>query len=305
MVPILCTLAILIPLWKEHALLTTRADLIRSSLAKLDTQMRAGADRLGKLDADLAQINQRLGAGAHTAFTPHQRWMAVLRTLAEFAGTAGPRDPKATIWSSPWAINSVSEPFFRQLLGDPAYGNAALVLVKGAMEEQYGRLFATLNLSPENEDKLETLLAQRQMAWNDASALLGNNPSTENLRNSAVSGTWASTYDQITSDFGVQVSAQLQAYDGAKQFYNFADDLQSRLSYTETPLQPGQEDQVVAVLNQALGTSHTQFWAVPDSLLSQLEGVLDPNQAAAVAQLIEEQTSKSVDHRAKIAGGTH
>ena len=98
--------------------------------------------------------------------------LAAEKAAAGPAGTGSASAPPSSV-----EARSV-EPFFRQLLNDPAYSTAVLTFVKQQTEARWGLLLASLNLDPSAEDQLVNLLTQRQMVYFDAAGMVGNTGQT-------------------------------------------------------------------------------------------------------------------------------
>jgi hypothetical protein len=191
---------------------------------------------------------------------------------------------------------SATQLYFPQLLGDPAYHNAVSALVKQQLEEKYGYFFPALALSPADQDQLENLLTQQQMAREDAKSMVNNGPNQPAAQaevSAASSDTINAINAEIQAKFGPQVTNAISAYNGIAQFYKAADKMEARLSYTLTPLQPGQADQIVGLLVQALGSKvYNSYWPVPANVITQAASVLSPPQVAALKQIQQEQAAR-------------
>ncbi|MSU64572.1 MAG: hypothetical protein EXS38_00365 [Opitutus sp.] len=140
----------------------------------------------------------------------------------------------------------------RVLLAKPEVQALLSVQQKAAIDARYAGLFQSLNLPPEQTDKLKTLLAERDTTMQDvrnAARDQGVDPRSDpegfrklmrDAQNEINSG--------IKSVIGNAGLAQLQNYDQTMPQRNVVNQLQQRLSYTNTPLTAAQSDQLVQIL---------------------------------------------------------
>jgi len=207
---------------------------------------------------------------------------ARLRTEAKTTGGLGRKqtaEPPFPVETSP------EKPFFDQLMDDPAYAKAVATLLQQQLEGTYGRLFAALNLNPTDQQRLEDLLTQRLMVGADARGLLGPDASQQE-RNATKAAEVRRINAEIQSDFGPAVMKQIRDYDGVTRIYNTVDDLETQLSYTTTPLQPAQAEQLVHMIVQILGPRITTvYWSIPQDVIAQSNSMLAPRQIAALKQV--------------------
>jgi len=123
---------------------------------------------------------------------------------------------------------------------------------KAVIDARYAALFKNLNLPPEQLDKLKTLLAERQTTVSDvftAARDQGIDPRSdpEGFRK-LVTDAQNQINDQIKSAIGESGFAQLTNYEQTLPQRNLVNELQQRLSYTDTPLTSSQADALVAIL---------------------------------------------------------
>ncbi|MGI9133059.1 MAG: hypothetical protein ACR2I0_03815, partial [Rhodoferax sp.] len=140
----------------------------------------------------------------------------------------------------------------RDLMAKPEVQALLSVQQKAAIDARYASLFKSMNLSPEQADKVKSLLADRQTTMLDVMAAAreqGIDPRTDragfqqlmaNAQNEINSGLKA-----VLGDAGFN---QLQIYEQTMPQRNLVNQLQQRLSYTDTPLSQAQADQLVQVL---------------------------------------------------------
>jgi hypothetical protein len=292
--PIATIAGLLISLRIEHASLEARVTRMQTAPARIELQSPASTEQTRDIEANKAVNNARMKKDS-TALTPAQkRWLDLVQTWAQIkakSGTANQGTQSAEPPYPPTIFYSISRPYFPQLLGNPDYDKAASILMKQIVEEKYGRLFATLQLSPGDQDKLADLVAQRDMLREDAVGLMGRDVDPA-LRAAVNNPTAREISSEIRTTFGAKVAQQVQTYAGLVQFYTVTDAMEARLSFTPTPLQPAQADQLVGMLSGALGRISTKYFEVPDSVVEQSASVLSAPQIAVLRQLQEELTTR-------------
>jgi hypothetical protein len=155
----------------------------------------------------------------------------------------------------------------RELMNKPEVQAMLNVQYKGAIEARYAALFKNLNLPPEQVDRLKNLLAERITTMQDvtiAAREQGINP-RENPE--AFRKVIADAQNQINNGIkaviGEQGFAQLSNYEQTIPQRNVVNELQQRLSYTNTPLTPAQAEQMVQIL--ATNPAQRQPGATTDS----------------------------------------
>ncbi len=141
---------------------------------------------------------------------------------------------------------------FRDLMAKPEVQAMVASERKSALDTQYAALFKSLNLSPEQADKLKELLVQRQDAQRDvfsAAREQGINPRTDPAGFAKlVADAQAPINDGIKSLLGDTGYNQLTNFDQTMPQRNVVNALQQRLSYSDTPLSSSQADQLVQIL---------------------------------------------------------
>jgi len=158
---------------------------------------------------------------------------------------------------------------------------------RGKVDAKFAALFRKLKLSPDEQSRLETLLADKQSAFADAMiAARGQGLSGKEARELANTVANASQKDinnSIKDLLGPQRFNQYQNYERTAPQREAVDQLAQRLSYTSSPLTPRQQDQLVQVLattavapkpvtNPATGVTATKN--VPIQPIAQLPGSL-------------------------------
>lgn len=140
----------------------------------------------------------------------------------------------------------------RALMEKPEVQALMAIQQKAALESRYAALFKMLNLSPDQTDKLKSLLAEKQTALQDVMAAAreqGLNPRTDpDGFRKLVTDAQADINNNIKATIGDAGYAQLQQYDQTLPQRNVVNQLQQSLSYTSAPLTDAQTEQLVQIL---------------------------------------------------------
>jgi len=197
----------------------------------------------------------------------------------------------------------------RAVTQTPEYQNAAQVLTRGNVEARYAALFGKLHLSPEQLEKFKALLAERREAEKDAreiareQGLIG--PANREKLRSLVATAQAEVDGSIRSAIGEEAFAQYQYYEQTQPQRSLVSQLETRLSYTTTPLTPVQREQLVALLHATTASNPSapldgpggpppgSRVAVTEQVLQQAPTVLSVEQMAALQQLKTEQEAQA------------
>jgi len=213
-----------------------------------------------------------------------RRMLAVQRLAAQLAAENRPRakSPPPIVEFSP------TRPYFRELLGDVSYAKEVTALMKQRAETEMGGLFASLHLAPEAQDKLEDLIAQRDMAEADAASLVGGTGMSPGV---AMREARTQIAQEILATFGPDVSDQFLAANNNIRFNLAMDDMATRLSYTSSPMTIQQQGQLVGMLDEALdgGKGNQSRWILPDGVIDQAQGFLAAPQVDVLRQIQAEQ----------------
>ena len=140
----------------------------------------------------------------------------------------------------------------RDLMAKPEVQALLSVQQKAAIDARYASLFKSMNLSSEQADKVKTLLADRQTTLLDVMAAAreqGVDPRTDRAGfQQLVAGAQNDINNGLKAVLGDAGFSQLQNYEQTMPQRNVVNQLQQRLSYTDTPLSQAQADQLVQVL---------------------------------------------------------
>ena len=208
---------------------------------------------------------------------------------------------------------------FAAVAATPEFQKLQAIQARGRIVQTYAPLFKSLNLSPEQLQQFEGLLADKQQAVMDvmqAAREQGINPRTDpdgyrTLVNQAISQTDA-TIQQAIGDAGYQT---YQQYQQTLPERNTVNSLQQALSYTQTPLTDDQANQMIGLLQQnqpqraGNGTAGTSNGGegglglmqlmngggtarVTDEAITQASGVLSSPQISALQQIQQQQQAQ-------------
>lgn len=203
--------------------------------------------------------------------------------------------------------NMMNQPEVRQLMVNQQ---------KAALDGRYAALFRKLGLSGEALEKFKNLLVDKQTVLSDVMMEARNQgingrESRDELRK-LVEQLQGEVDGNIRETLGEAAYAQYKNYETTMPQRSVATQLDQRLSYTSTPLQPSQVEQLVQILHDtapaagnratatgfmtsavALGSPAMTFVGgsprITDAAIAQAQGVLSPAQLAALQALQQEQ----------------
>jgi hypothetical protein len=208
---------------------------------------------------------------------------------------------------------------FGAMMSSPEFQKLLAIQMKGRLSQTYGPLFKALNLTPDQLNQFQSLLADKQQAMMDtlqAAREQGVNPRTDpdgfkTLMNQAV----AQVDQNIQQELGDAGFQQYQQYQQTLPERNVVNSLQQQLSYSQTPLTDDEANQMVSLLAQTQpqkagsGTSGTDNGGdagpgpmalingggtakVTSDTLAQAAGVLSAPQVTALQQIQEQQQAQ-------------
>jgi hypothetical protein len=140
----------------------------------------------------------------------------------------------------------------RDVLAKPEVQALLTIQQKAAVEARYAALFKSLNLTPEQAERLKSILADRATTMQDAASIArdqGIDPRRDPEGYKALmESTRADINNSIKSVIGENGFAQFESYENTLPQRNVVNQLQWRLSYTDTPLSSTQAEQLVQIL---------------------------------------------------------
>jgi hypothetical protein len=154
----------------------------------------------------------------------------------------------------------------RQLLSKPEFQALVNVQQKAGIEARYAALVKTLNLSPEQRAKFETALLDYQATQMDVMTAAREQGVRDPETIRKLMGDARNDFNNtLTALLGEGGFAQFQTYEQTLPQRNVVNQLQRRLSYTDTPLSASQAEQLVQILAANPGPRPAQSAQPPDS----------------------------------------
>jgi chorismate mutase len=269
-------------------------------------------------DGDNATLKRQLADARKTIKSLEERLLAARGRRSGAEDTAGEGDGE-NAGANAAARRGGRAGGFAAMAGNPAFQKLLAIQMRGRVDQTYAALFKSLNLTPDQLNQLQGLLADKQQALMDvmqAAREQGINPRTDpdgfkTLMNQAVQQSDA-TIQQALGDAGF---AQYQQYQQTLPERNTVNSLQQQLSYTQTPLTDDQANQMIGLLSQnqpprpGNGTSGTGNGGdsgpgimslmngggtakVTDQAVTQAQGVLSAPQVATLQEIQQQQQAQ-------------
>jgi hypothetical protein len=296
--------------WHQYReLVVFRSQLADGDNATLKKQLEASRKTVKSLEEQLAAMRGRRGAGGDLAQEGGEG--------GADAGAAGA--PRRGGRFGAWA-DMASNPEFQKLLA---------IQMKGRVNQTYGALFKSLNLSPEQLAQFQGMLADKQQALMDvmqAAREQGINPRTDPDGFKTLVGQAVGQVDaSIQQTIGDAAFAQYQQYQQELPERNVVNSLQQQLGYSQTPLTDDEANQMIALLAQnqpqrtGNGTAGTGNGGdtgpnpmalingggnakVTDAAIAQASGVLSAPQIAALQQIqLQQQAQQQMQQMMRAA----
>jgi hypothetical protein len=224
--------------WRQYEeLVRVRAELLDGDAASLKKRLEAALKSIKALQNQVASLRARRSAvGADDGSGDPAGEAPAAQGRRNGPGRGGPWDRMA------------------QLAGNPEFQRLAGIQLKARIDQTYGALFKSLNLSPQQLQQFQSLLAEKQQALGDvlqAARAQGISPQSDpaafkQLITQAQAQVDA-TIQQTLGDSGYQ---QYQQYQQTLPERNTVNQVSQQLSYTQTPLTDDQANQLVSVLAQ-------------------------------------------------------
>lgn len=140
----------------------------------------------------------------------------------------------------------------RELMNKPEVQALMTVQQKAAVEARYAALFQSMNLTPDQTEKLKNLLTERGSTRMDVMAAATAQGIDPRENPQAYRKLFADAQNELNNSIksvvGENGFAQLQNYEQTLPQRALVNDLQQRLSYTNTPLSTSQADALVQIL---------------------------------------------------------
>jgi len=198
---------------------------------------------------------------------------------------------------------------FMAMMDSPEVQQLMNLRARGALDGRYAALFKSLGLPPEQLERFQQLLLDKQNTARDTFTAMrsqGLTPSREtgDQMRALIQNANAEIDNQIRAELGDAVFAQYQAYEQTQPQRALVDRVQQRLSYTSTPLSDQQAANLVTILAQASPTAtdpaNRNFGPraggsapITDAVIAQAQTVLSAPQLTALQQLQREQEAQT------------
>lgn len=268
-------------------------------------------DALRKQVWDLQKLNKEVAA------RPEREYASAAGGTTVAGDNVTPERPAALARVRPEGgafANAMNSPEVQQLMS---------IQQKAGLDGRYASLFRKLNLSPAELDNFKTLLVDKQSAIMDVMAAARTHGMTGRENRDEirllVEDTQAEIDGNIRTTLGDAAYAEYKNYETTLPQRGIVSQLEQRLSYTPTPLNDTQAEQLVQILatnasasdrgnragntgalvqvftagNPRLGQAATFFGGssvpITDNVIVQAQGVLAPAQVAALQGLQQEQ----------------
>lgn len=228
----------------ERAALEARLEQYRKRNFELQSQLAAL-----QLDRQVAEEAAAASAGDRSA--ERERGEAAMAKLADLAArdadAQSRKDEKLEMLAA-----MADLPEFQKLLA---------LEQRGKIDAKYAALFRRLKLTPDEQAKLATLLADKQSAYADATIAARGQGLTgkdaKDVANTIAKATQKEIDASIKDLLGQQRFGQYQNYERTQPQRDAVNQLAQSLSYTATPLSLRQQEQLVQVLATTAATSKT------------------------------------------------
>ena len=209
--------------------------------------------------------------------------------------------------ANPGKAASPANPFDAvvRMLSDPRLQKMTALATKIRLDGQFGDLFKSLNLSPDQLNQFKNLLVEKQMVAFDSITVArdqGIDPRSDPKSFfQAVAAGQKTVDDQITTLLGADGDAQFQQYEKSIPARNTSSLLKQSLSYTSTPLTDDQSNSLVQILTQyapsplpagnpfAVLNGDLGITVLNPQTLAQVQGVLSESQVNALKSTIQSQ----------------
>lgn len=228
--------------WKQYG------ELVELRAAALDRSAREDFQkRIADLEKQNRELQDRLAASRTRRGPGGEAGPGGTGEGGEGPGPGGPGGPRGR-----FGDGRGPDAAMRELMAKPEVQALMAQQQKAAVEGRYAALFKNLNLTPEQAEKLKTLLADRMNTGRDvaeAARAQGIDP-RENRETFAklLSDAQTTLDNSIKSVIGEQGYSQLQAYEQTMPQRNVVEQLQRQLAYSDSPLTTQQSEQLVQIL---------------------------------------------------------
>jgi hypothetical protein len=287
------------------------AEKLRASLADLGKERASLRKQVWDLQKENRELADRQNAGPFASGGGEPR-----PVTADGAGVSAPVTAR-TRPDRGGMINAMNNPEVQQLMA---------IQQKAGLDGRYAALFKKLNLSPDELEKFKSLLVEKQSVVMEVMNEARNQGMTgrenrDGLRQ-LTEQMQAEIDGSIQAALGDAAYAEYKNYENTMPQRGVVGQLAQRLSYSSTPLNDTQTEQLVQILaantppaanrgnraglatplvqsfaigNAQVGVSTAMFGGAPisDTVIAQAQGVLMPAQVTALQSLQQEQQASS------------
>lgn len=275
-------------------------ELIQLRGAALIPEERADLrERIAELEKENRELSDQLLAARST---PDEAEFVPDAATAEAPPEAAPR-------RGPSGGRGQGQRAFREALAKPEVQAALTLQRKFEVGERYAALFRNLNLSPDQAEKLKTLLAERRSTMQDTMMVAreqGINPRTNREAFSKLVDDAQKQFEaSVRSTIGDAGLAQLQHYERTMPERTLVNRLQQRLTSSDSPLTFYQAEQLVDVLyrndvaddrparsNLGMMSGGRVSAGITGETINQAQGVLSASQLEVLRQMHEQQQAQ-------------
>jgi len=249
---------------------------------------------------------QRALADAASTTARVRQQLADQKAETEKAISRPPAAPAPEVKTRPAAAGPIS-PFasLLRMMADPRMQRLTSIQAKMRLDGQYGPLFKSINLTPQQLDQFKSLLVEKEMVAFDSMAAAQEQgidlKSDPKGFFAAVAAGQKSVESQISDLLGAGNYGQFQQYQETIPARNTANLLQQSLSYTSTPLTADQSAGLVQILAQyatpplpannpfAVLNNDLGVISLGSEAFAQLQGVLSAPQIDALKADVRQQ----------------
>ncbi len=275
--------------YTQHAALTASEEVIRSLQARNTAAAKARATR---------PVDHPAPSEATVAFP-----VGVTADREKPTTTDERQQEPARMMPPPDFLTAMDSPVVQQMLN---------LRARGALDSRYAALFKSLGLPPEQLEKFQQLLADKQSTMRDVFAAMrsqGLAPGRENAdqMRTLVQNANTEIDSQIQATLGPAAFAQYQDYERTQPQRTTVERVQQRLSYSSQPLTEQQATQLVNIMTQdppaaasagGGGVYRRRLQGnatapITDHTLEQASSVLSPVQLTALQELQKEQQAQT------------
>jgi hypothetical protein len=282
----LLSLGLSLALWSQHAELVE----LRARQQEWRNTSSAAEKRLAGAEANVRELEKQLAEARHP----------VMATKSEAGALAGNGRGQAGMEG---ALDALM-PRIADIMDRPAMQKMVAAQVRNQVERRFKALFKQLNLSPEETEKLKSLLMDRESTAMDTMMLAaqkGLNPiqNQEEIQK-LISAGQAEADEQIKQLLGGDGYQTYVDYRTLEPQRNTVAQLQQSLGYTDAPLNASQAEQLTRLLassatpkpGTAAGTNpprNTRAPVITDQVVESSRSFLSPTQVQGLADLKAQQ----------------